>query len=240
MTTVSVVIPTFNSSLGIEACISSLAEVSSLIDELIIIDGLSTDGTVQLAQEFSSLFSSFSVVSEADDGISDAFNKGVLLSTSDYIFIIGSDDVILPKGFRLALDALAVANPDILLSPILSGKSSRLWTTELRSVRSKNSFIHPGSFVKKSLYGYLGLYDTSFRVAMDYEFFSRAFCSGAEFFLFLDGPVVLHARGGISSNKLICFKESFRVRRKYFSAFFPFAELLSYAPSLIRSLFRFR
>jgi len=233
MTTVSVVIPTFNSSSTLARCLDSVLAVDALISEIIIVDGLSSDNTVEIANQYNSLFSSFTILSEPDEGISDAFNKGIKLASSEYIFLLGSDDCILEDGFSFSVFELSSTHPEIFLTPIISNCSSRVWCSNLSCIKSYNSFIHPGSFVRKDVYDNIGLYDSTFKVAMDYEFFSRAYFLGVEFHEQNLQPVVCHFSGGVSANNYICFQESFRVRKLYYSAVVPLSEIYRYLPSLL-------
>jgi len=145
--------------------------------EYIIIDGASTDSTPDIVRSFGSLIDVF--VSEPDSGIVDAFNKGISRASGEIIGLINADDEMLPGTLNKVCDFFS-SNPDINVvhGDVLLSKGEQV----LKRVRPAGRwwypwrlvlFNHPATFVRRRVYEQYGLYDTSYRIAMDVEIFLR-------------------------------------------------------------------
>ena len=88
----SIIIPTFNSSKTLKECLDSVFEQSFNSYEVLIIDSVSTDGTLDLIKNYTSEHANLKVYSEKDNGIYDAMNKGMSLAKGDWLYFLGSDD----------------------------------------------------------------------------------------------------------------------------------------------------
>ena len=89
---ISVVIVTFNAEKHISACLDSLAKNINKYTEIIIIDGLSTDNTIGLIDNYKDIITF--LISEKDSGIYDAMNKGVRKASGNFIYFLGADDTL--------------------------------------------------------------------------------------------------------------------------------------------------
>lgn len=154
--------------------------------EYIIIDGASTDGTLSTINRHRKFVSK--IVSEPDEGISDAINKGIRLSSGDIIGLLHAGDVYEPRAASLAEDffrrdpsvdvvhgnvAYADSKGEILYEQGPDFREGIIW--------KKMPFHHPSCFVKRQSYERFGLFNPSYRIAMDYELMLRFHCSGAKF-----------------------------------------------------------
>jgi len=145
--------------------------------EYIVIDGASTDSTPNIVRSYNDIVDIF--VSEPDQGIADAFNKGVKLAHGDIIGIINADDQLCPGTFEKICcffeknPYIDVIHGDVILvdehKTIKRVKPAGRWWYPWRLVL----FNHPATFVRKSVYEKHGLFDTSYRIAMDVELFFR-------------------------------------------------------------------
>lgn len=88
----SLVIPTYNSDKTLAACLDSIINQSFQDFEVLIIDGMSIDATLSIVKYFATLYPNIHWVSEKDEGIYDAMNKGIIKSNGNYIYFLGSDD----------------------------------------------------------------------------------------------------------------------------------------------------
>ena len=95
---VSIVMATFNSSKTIQLALESVRNQTYSNIELIIIDGKSSDNTIKIVNDF--IYPNKKIISEKDQGIFDALNKGVRIANGKYIFVLGSDDELLPNGIE--------------------------------------------------------------------------------------------------------------------------------------------
>lgn len=145
--------------------------------EYIVIDGDSSDDTQQIVRSFGNLIDVF--ISEPDNGVSDAFNKGILLATGEIIALINADDYLLPGALDRVCEYFEL-NPrvDVLHGDVLLGEGGRIikrmkpagrWWYPWRLVL----FNHPATFVRRHVYHKYGLFDTSLQIAMDVEMYLR-------------------------------------------------------------------
>lgn len=215
---ITLITPTFNSSKTIEKTINSVIEQNYSNLEYIIIDGGSTDGTLNIIKKYSDKITTF--ISEKDKGISDAFNKGIKLATGDFIGIINSDDELLIDAlnrFSYSYDGQS----DIYCGSIIAkGKRGYILQkpdTDLDHLRYKMTIPHPGTLIRKSCYEKNGGYSLEYKAAMDRELLLRMYLRGA-IFQFSDEPIALFNCGsGISTKNpaLYNIPEDKRISIKY-------------------------
>lgn len=222
--TVDVVTVCLNSSATIGRCLDSVRKARNHINEFVVIDGESTDGTLDILEKNRDIISI--LVSELDHGISDAFNKGILRCRGNFVLILNADDWLVEGALEKVIDCLSLQ--DEVVSSVLTSYQDNKMIGIFRSVPERiphnNSMLHPGSLVRRDLYEMLGGYDLQLRVAMDYDFFCRCYQSGRSIRV-IELPLVCFSEGGVSRQlKYRVFRESFYLRRKYFGARIPFFE----------------
>ena len=179
---ISIIISVLNGSKNIENVVKSILNQSYKNIELVIIDGGSTDKTVQIIKSFNS--PKIKCISESDKGISDAFNKGVKLATGDYINFQGDGDGFINSSSISDL----VSNLDLKDRPIVCGNIQRidingslLYKTRInrsfdkKSLLFKMSLPHQGLFIPKEFFVKHGEFDLNNQYCMDYELLLRAF-----------------------------------------------------------------
>lgn len=197
---ISIITITYNSDKTLERAIQSVIKQNYNNLEYIIIDGGSTDGTLNIIKKYEKYISYW--VSELDDGISDAFNKGIGKATGNIIGIINSDDGLC-KG---ALDALVKEyreEIDVYRGNIL------LWNTETDTkvievpsmhfplVGINVRVSHQGTFITKKAYEKYGVYEKKCRYAMDYELLLRFEKSGAKM-KYINYLMAFYTLGGLT------------------------------------------
>lgn len=173
--------------------------------EYIIIDGNSEDGSVDVIKSYRKDIDKW--VSEPDNGIYDAMNKGILMAKGDIIGILNADDVMEPGILREITDVFKNTNADYLYGnvtritkegkkygTIQSLKDERIQSGKLRQV----PFPHPSLYVKKAIFDEIGLYDTSFKLNADYDFILRLLNSGYRG-ICLNKSIARYRDGGKSS-----------------------------------------
>lgn len=176
----SIVTTSLNSEEFIEDCIRSVAEQDYLNIEYVVVDGGSTDSTLEILERY---FEFIDVsISEPDDGIADAFNKGVGLSSGDYIMFLNSDDKLHhPKAISLLMAAIDRNTlPTFVYGDcqiINRCTSDLVYTVSVEYQRSKflmgRTLPHPSLITHRRYFDRYGLFDASFKIAMDYEFLLR-------------------------------------------------------------------
>ncbi|MGB2742328.1 MAG: glycosyltransferase family 2 protein [Cognaticolwellia sp.] len=173
---VSIITATYNSESTIIDTIKSLESQTYMDIEYIIVDGLSTDSTIELIKERSSRVSTFII--EKDKGIYDALNKGLAAATGDIVGFLHSDDLFasdssvsnLVAAFEPGSDAI-YADLEYVSKQDLN-KVVRLWrsgTFNLTKIRSGWMPPHPTFYMKTSLYKKLGGFNLNYKIAADYD-----------------------------------------------------------------------
>jgi len=168
---VSVVTAAFNALDGVRATVESVASQGGVSVEHIVIDGGSSDGTVEYLSEPDSRVV---WISEPDDGIADAMNKGVERARGEYVIVLQAGDTFVGS------DSLVRVLPyldgrDMILADVAFGKENRLVTSPrpMRRLFFK-PICHQGLLVRRDIFEKLGGFDGSYRVTMDYDFCLRA------------------------------------------------------------------
>jgi glycosyltransferase involved in cell wall biosynthesis len=150
--------------------------------EYIVIDGGSTDGTLDIIRSRDDRIAVW--VSETDAGISDAFNKGIAFARGDIVGILNSDDWYEPGAISAAVHALAESGADIAYGKLQYWQNDRrtyLVTSDASLLERGMTVGHPTVFVRRACYERFGLFRLDFRQAMDYEWLLRAKAGGARF-----------------------------------------------------------
>jgi glycosyltransferase involved in cell wall biosynthesis len=177
----SLVTSSFNSEATIRATLDSVRAQEYLPFEYIVIDGGSTDGTLKILEEYSDVITK--IVSEPDDGIYDALNKGIAQSTGDVVGFLHSDDLFAsPKALRHVMNTFEESDADIVYADLdyVKREDSSIVTRKWRSrVFKKELFYkgwmpaHPTFYLKRAHYETFGGYRTDMRISADYELMLR-------------------------------------------------------------------
>lgn len=222
--TVDVVTVCLNSSATIARCLDSVRNARNHINNFVVIDGKSTDGTLDILERNRDIISI--LVSEPDCGISDAFNKGIARCRADFVLILNADDWLVQDALEKVIDCLSLQDEVVstLMASCQGGNVIGLFRSAPEHIPNRNSVLHPGTLVRRDLYEKLGGYDLQLRVAMDYDFFCRCYSNGYSIRV-IDLPLVYFSEGGTSRKlKYHVFRESFYLRKKYFGARVPIHE----------------
>jgi glycosyltransferase involved in cell wall biosynthesis len=181
--TVSIITVAYNSEKTIKDTIESVLCQSYQNIEYIIVDGKSNDKTIEIASSYKNKFKGrLRIISEEDNGLYDAMNKGITAAKGDIIGIINSDDFYIDnKVIEKVVSRMVRENVDslyanlVFISDIDKNKIVRTWIAKTGSFRMGWNPPHPTVFIKKSVYEKYGLFNTSFRIAADYDILYRFF-----------------------------------------------------------------
>lgn len=209
----SIITVTRNCAGTIEKTLVSVQAVKQPGIEYIVIDGASTDGTLDIVRRYDALVNL--LVSESDTGIYNAMNKGVSLARGRYLLFINGDDALVVDGFANVMDALARDQYGIICATTVVGDvDSPAETLVAKPWRLPffNSIPHPSSFVRRELL-LRSPFREDLRIVSDYDFFLGAYLAGQSIYVL---PVVtaLHQRGGASGDVKRSQAELERVRRE--------------------------
>lgn len=206
---ISIVTAVRNGASSIARTLDSVARQAWPDVEHVVVDGASTDGTVDVVRQAGRRVGH--LLSEPDAGVYDAFNKGWRLATGDVVGYLNagdvytSDDVLARVGAAFATgDVDAVYGDVLIVSEDAAERVLRTYSSgRFRPARLAYGFMpaHPTLFVRRALYEALGGYDPSYRIAGDFELCVRLFLGRRVRYRYLGGaPMVRMPRGGLSNS----------------------------------------
>ncbi len=207
---ISIITSVYNNKEQISQAIDSVLKQSYDNIEYIVIDGASTDGTVEIVRSFGDKISKF--VSEPDEGIYDGLNKGIHLATGDVIGFLHSDDFYLyDQVLEEVVQVFKEKNCDGVYGNLIyvnkndTSRVVRRWESgEFKYENLKKGWMppHPAFFVKREIYEKFGVFDTDFKISADYNFMLKILSNQKFTACYL--PHVLYVmRIGGASNKSI-------------------------------------
>jgi len=200
----SIITVNLNDAAGLEKTLASVAEQSYGDIELIVIDGGSQDGSLEVLHRYAESVSYR--VSEKDNGIYHAMNKGVLRAKGAYCLFLNSGDFLADRDIlSRAMEQRSEA--DILYGDLLfsSEGPDRLHYQSYPDRLSFGYFYHggylphPSTFIKRELFDRAGLYDETNRIASDWDFLLRALCLHHATYQHLPFAISVYDFHGISS-----------------------------------------
>jgi glycosyltransferase involved in cell wall biosynthesis len=203
---ISIITVCYNSAATIERAMQSVLAQNYPDVEYIVIDGGSTDGTVDIIKKYQSRIAHF--VSEKDGGIYDAMNKGIASTTGDVVGILNSDDLYADNTVLSAVMAVFAADSAIdaaygniaYFNKETPTKFSRYWKAGTFSrAKMRNGWMppHPAFFVRRAYYEQHGNFRLDFGTAADYELLLRFMLSDIRM-RYLDRTLVHMQAGGTS------------------------------------------
>ncbi len=196
----SIIIPTFNASATIRFCLDSIAAQVFTGYEVVVVDGLSTDDTMDALQPYRAAGMNLQIVSEKDSGIYDAMNKGMKLSKGDWLYFMGADDCFVSNSVLYEFAMYLRGDADLVYG-------NSIWVPEQRKEEGEwhlqqlleMSINHQRLFYKKILFEQWGGFNTHYPVSSDYEMNIRFFCNPAIRKKFVDINVAFYHSGGYSA-----------------------------------------
>ena len=196
--------------------LSIIKQFNNIFDiEYIIIDGGSTDGTIEIIKKYEDKIHYWH--SKKDSGISDAFNQGIKKVSGDVIGLVNSGDFLEDNTLETIHNNLK-KDIDILYGNVQywnKDKKDYIFNANHNYLTKFMSINHPAVFVKKDVYDKYGLFDNKYKIAMDYEIMLRFFINNVKFKYI---PKVLSNMqlGGVSDiNWKKAYKESFEIRKTH-------------------------
>lgn len=214
---VSIITVCYNSQKTIRNTIESVLNQTYKNIEYIIIDGASTDNTLDIINEYLLLFGGrLTVISEPDKGIYDAMNKGIKYSTGELIGIINSDDFYEVDAVEKIVHEYKGERYIILYGMVRTIENDKEKSVLLYS----HNFLfermigHPGCFVSKNIYHEIADYNINHFSAADYEFMIKVYKSGLVTFAPVYSIISNYREGGISTTPAGLL-DALKVKREY-------------------------
>lgn len=212
---ITIIVAVFNGAKTLQKCLDSIAKQSYQHKELIVIDGRSTDSTVDILKANQEQISYW--ISEPDNGIYDAWNKALKQVNGEWVVFLGADDIFLPNALQDYADYL-LAHQNETFDYVSSKVNLVNDTKVIRTIGkpwSWNAFrrymnvAHVGSLHNKLLYERYGVYDTSYKICADYELLLRPRARLKAGFLDI---VTVNMRVGGASDSIAALHETERAK----------------------------
>ena len=201
---ITIITPTFNSENTLENCLKSVRDQKYHNYEHLIIDNNSTDNTKNIIKKFAS--NKIKTVSETDEGIYYAMNKGVKYSKGEFILFLNSDDQLIDEFFLLNYIKILEENiVDILYSNVLYKKNIFGFSRKFKTGNTLNinkvgfHLPHPGTLIRKKYLINSGLFDLRYKISADFDFFIKSKNNKNTKYRYYNNYTVLMSIGGASS-----------------------------------------
>lgn len=204
---VSIITVVWNNEKTIANAIKSVLSQTYLNIEYIIIDGKSTDSTIDIINSYGTKIAKF--ISEPDKGIYDAMNKGLKLATGDVVGILNSDDMYISKDVIEKIVAIFETHSvESLFADLVYVRPENLekivrYYDSSHFSPAKFAYgwmpAHPTFFVKREVYDKYGYFKTDYKIAADYELLARFLGKYAISYFYLQLPIVKMRTGGVST-----------------------------------------
>ncbi len=201
----SIVIATYNAARTFEKCLASIVCQTFRDFEIIIADGLSTDGTIAIIEKYSDAIAYWH--SHKDAGVYDAWNQAIEKSTGEYVCFIGADDFLsTPNSLEKIFNQISNLRYDLVLfrGNFIKSGSGKIYTVGApwnHKTLIKMPICHPGMLHHRTLFDRIGEFNTEYRIASDYDFMLRLPESTKS--LFIEENLISIGDGGISRNQYL-------------------------------------
>lgn len=223
---VSVITPCYNSKETIEKTLECIEDQTYRNLEYIIVDGGSADGTLDLIEHHrGKLGERFRLVSEKDNGIYDAMNKGIRMARGDLIGIVNSDDWYETDTVAQVVQNCRKQKYEVIygMQRTFQGEKEKAVFIYHHGFLPQQMITHPTCFVTKSAYEDLGLFDTQYRSAADYDLMLRFYESKRVTFTPVYRVLSNFRLGGMSGsqtgvreNALIRYRHGYMSKKRYY------------------------
>jgi glycosyltransferase len=215
---VTIITVVYNAVNTIEGTIQSVINQTYKNLEYIIVDGGSTDGTLQIIEKYRGRIDRF--ISEPDKGIGDGFNKGISMANGEWIGMINADDWYAEDAVENMM--LNISKDDFVCCGnirLIGGNGTE------RDKKSKVGWLnfgmyimHPSCFVRRSVYLNVGNYDIGLRIAMDFDMFLRIKRFGYSI-KYIDKVIAYMRTDGVSNDTAKMHREELKVMRRHLRGF---------------------
>ena len=229
----SIITINFNNLNGLRKTMESVFAQTCKDFEYIVIDGASTDGSVDVIRDFDSFnvqlstLNAFTWVSEKDTGIYNAMNKGVRMAKGEYVLMLNSGDYFVDEH------VVERILPELDGTDIVQGNTLMKFDQKKYRCRGygksdisfldaqRGRFLHQAAFCKKTLFDQYGYFDESYRYVADTVFFLKTIALGKASFRYVDSDIAHFDTNGFSFTKddsvrLAHNRETYRMRTELF------------------------
>lgn len=200
----SIIIPTFNSEETIELCLNSIVNQELKDVEVIIVDGLSSDITLEKVQQYSERIPNLEIISEADKGIYDAMNKGIERSHGRWLYFMGSDDAFYDdKVLMKIFSHKDIEKTDVIYGNVYSDFLGGIYDGQFTERKIINQNIcHQSIFFKRDVFKKTGLFSLKYKLLSDWHHNIKWMLDTTISSMFIYVTVANYGDGGLSSTQI--------------------------------------
>ena len=208
----SIVIATYNSELTLDVCLNSIFSQNFKNFEIIVIDGGSKDSTLNYLRTIND--ERIRYITEKDNGVYDAMNKGICMSSGSWLYFMGSDDKfydnkVLDNIYRFILET----NCQVVYGNVYFSSQKKVYDGEFNKEKlllKKMNICHQAIFYKRSVFSLAGDYNNDFKILADYDFNLRLFLKYNIEFQYTDLIIAFYNDLGLSfTTKDVLFEKYF-------------------------------
>lgn len=204
---ISIITVTYNSEKTIKDTIESILKQNYENYEHIIVDGDSKDSTIDIVKQYESKYNGkLKYISEKDNGIYDAMNKGIKMATGDIIGLLNSDDILAKENVLSKIaDKFKKEDCDgtyanlIFMDSETMSIPKRIWKSKKGSLYNGWHPAHPTLYLKKEVYNKIGLFNLKYRIVADYDFMIRVMKNNTIKLEYINDYIVYMREGGTST-----------------------------------------
>jgi len=212
---ISIITIVLNQRNLIEETILSVISQRSVEIQYVIVDGGSTDGTLDIISKYNDHIDI--CISERDGGIYDAINKGISYVKHPLVGIIHCGDIFNKDVLCGVYEQFVLLSPDVIYGDIVieyNDSTKRSFKADHKKLSDRMSIYHPSTFVAAKVYNQ-DLYDLSYKSASDYDFFLRLYFQN-KVFQYYSHEISTFRSGGLSgANYYLSLKENYSIRKRH-------------------------
>lgn len=197
----SIIIATYNAAKILHTALNSVKVQSFQEWECIVIDGASSDETVNIIKEFTNIDSRFRYISEPDKGIYDAFNKGWKLAKGEWIYYLGADDILSKNALKRVFE-IANDDVDIIYGNVIYKHKQKLFSKKpllnTSLLRKQMICSHQAIIMRKSTINELKGFNIKYKISADYDLTLRCLLKNKKF-KYIDIDIAIFDCNGVSN-----------------------------------------
>jgi glycosyltransferase involved in cell wall biosynthesis len=205
--TCTIIIPTLNAGKTLQKALDSVLSQQFVAFEVLIIDSLSRDNTIQIAKENAQKDRRIRFISESDKGVYDAMNKAIGMAEAEWVYFLGSDDYFHNNGvLQSVFGGDTIIQADFLYGNVIGSSYKGVYDGEFNKEKLlRRNISHQAIFFKKDLFDLVGNFNIRYKAYADWDLNIRCFSNEKVRIRYQDLVIAEFGAGGISSRHDIAF-----------------------------------
>lgn len=197
----SIIIPTYNAEKTLQKAIDSILAQVFTDFEIIIVDGKSSDASIQIIEEVSAKYPAIRFISEKDKGIYDAMNKGISMAKGEWLYFLGSDDRLFDNNvLNNIYQSVKCQNVELTYGNIYKEETGKLYDGAFDFAKLlKRNISHQAMFFNRRVFVEKGVFNIGYKSHADWDFNIRCFSDKSFRSVFVEITVASFAYGGASA-----------------------------------------